>query len=265
MLFAQRYISNELTHFVGRALPDNDARYQLLLTILKDGVLGAGFGRGAFLGWSLNIKSKLALSSNNKYQGSYVCFADIPVGDLAIHVNKYGPFGLSFPKPFLLKCGVSPVFYVAGGARTLVFRHQVDAPKNRKITGPMKVLSPAESLARPDGMYMSFAELFDESERQLARQHALPGGDAAEERNELNENLWEFLNLYLFPYIKFFDPLLSDGHPDNFYMEREWRTTNIVPFQHSDVERILLPRSYADRFRGDVPSYTGQLVFTDSL
>jgi hypothetical protein len=46
-----------------------------------------------------------------KYQ--VVCFCDIPVIDLAIHVRKYSKFGLAFKKAFLIERGACPVFYVA--------------------------------------------------------------------------------------------------------------------------------------------------------
>jgi hypothetical protein len=39
----QRYVADELTHFVGRALrPDEDAQYELLVKILSSGSLKMG-------------------------------------------------------------------------------------------------------------------------------------------------------------------------------------------------------------------------------
>jgi hypothetical protein len=39
----QRYVGDELTHFVGRALrPDEDAQYELLVKILSSGSLKMG-------------------------------------------------------------------------------------------------------------------------------------------------------------------------------------------------------------------------------
>jgi hypothetical protein len=35
----QRYVSNELTHFVGRSLADEDRQFDLLVAILKTGQL----------------------------------------------------------------------------------------------------------------------------------------------------------------------------------------------------------------------------------
>jgi len=37
----QRYVSKELTHFLGRSLANDDERYELLLKILKQGRLKA--------------------------------------------------------------------------------------------------------------------------------------------------------------------------------------------------------------------------------
>ena len=51
-----------------------------------------------------------------------VCFCDIPVTDLAIHMTKYSRFGLSFLKPFLISKGANPVLYVANNSPALSFR-----------------------------------------------------------------------------------------------------------------------------------------------
>ena len=55
------------------------------------------------------------------------------------------------------------------------------------------------------------------------------------------ELLRDFLASYLFAYIKFFDPELPDEHPDNYYMEREWRALGPVAFSIADIRRILIP------------------------
>ena len=44
-------------------------------------------------------------------------------------------------------------------------------------------------------------------------------------------------------------------------MEREWRVLGDVGFELKDVHRIFLPPSYAERFREDLPGYTGQVTF----
>ena len=60
---------------------------------------------------SLDLSKPISTDNLVKYQ--VVCFCDIPEHDLEIHVNKYGKFGLSFRKEFLIGLGASPVFYVA--------------------------------------------------------------------------------------------------------------------------------------------------------
>lgn len=64
---------------------------------------------------------------------------------------------------------------------------------------------------------------------------------------------------YVFGYIKTFDPALADEHPDNYYMEREWRVIGQVHFRSCDVSRILVPTSFVEQFRLDVPEYEGQV------
>ena len=63
--------------------------------------------------------------------------------------------------------------------------------------------------------------------------------------------------------LKFFDPTKDEDHEENFYMEREWRVLGTVAFSLEEVARIILPPSFAKRFRTDVPEYWGQLTFPD--
>ena len=50
-----------------------------------------------------------------------ICFCDIPVTDLEIHMTKYSRFGLSFLKDFLVRKGATPVMYVAENSQALSF------------------------------------------------------------------------------------------------------------------------------------------------
>jgi len=122
----QRYVSGELTHFVGRG---RSRRYQfeLLVKILKTGWLVA---RGLQPEGSkpvdhvttTHFRWDRKLSDNMMYLPSMVCFCDIPVADLGLHVSKYGRFGLAFSKDFLVPKGASPVFYIAKAAEYTVVR-----------------------------------------------------------------------------------------------------------------------------------------------
>lgn len=89
------YVSGELTHFLGRSLPDDQSRYALLREILRTGWLKAShrdqLGPG-FVGHSDGGK---ALSGNDAINCTSVCFCDIPVTTLGLHMKTYSPFGVS--------------------------------------------------------------------------------------------------------------------------------------------------------------------------
>lgn len=144
MTSLQRYVSKELTHFAGRDLkrpdntPDEDAQYDCLVKILRDGRLlhrrddPDGPARVAFRGdGSFVERTVIELDA--------VYFCDIPAEDFSIHIEKYSSFGLSFLKPFLVKQGANPAFYVAAnsivpasdGAAELLFH---DRPRPDPLT-----------------------------------------------------------------------------------------------------------------------------------
>jgi hypothetical protein len=64
--------------------------------------------------------------------------------------------------------------------------------------------------------------------------------------------------------LKFFDDSTSDETPENYYMEREWRVLGDVRFDLNDVYRVILPSTFAERFRDDLPEYAGQVTFVES-
>lgn len=111
------YISDQLTHFVGRSLADDESRYALLREIVQTGWLKAShrdeLGPG-FVGHSNGGK---ALSSNDAVKCTSVCLCDIPIATLKIHMKKYSSFGLAFDKRLMLRSGATPVHYVARNAR----------------------------------------------------------------------------------------------------------------------------------------------------
>jgi len=69
------------------------------------------------------------------------------------------------------------------------------------------------------------------------------------------------LDELVFSRMKFFTAGLSEGHDENFYMEREWRLHPLhgdgLCFRLGDIARIFLPQDYCQQFHEDIPEYTG--------
>jgi len=231
---SQSYVSRELTHFVGRRLAEDeryDEQYELLIRILKEGWLKADpENRNELYPWPtedafvLNIESVTEDVYQPAFKPHAVCFCDIPVDDLGIHMNKYGNFGLSFLKPCMIQKGASPVFYCAN---------------NSKVITPLH-----------DSRDTYFQEEFERYMRVYAA-----GELSVSDRTALHT----FLGYYVFGFIKFFDDEAGEEDANNFYMEREWRVLGNVRFELGDVYRVILPERYAERFREDLPDYSAHL------
>src|SRR5919107_2054971 len=128
---SQRYVSPELTHFVGKRLSSEDQQDQQY-SLLVDDILKAGwlmhppFDRPPREGLSEGtpLVGGTPTPGVGDTEAAYwqgICFCDIPVTDLEIHMNKYSQFGLSFLKPFLVSKGANPVLYVASNSPALPF------------------------------------------------------------------------------------------------------------------------------------------------
>lgn len=130
----QRYVSPNLSHFVGRSLQNDDARYQLLLLILRNGILldpryarrranpifffdvenSTATARENFYPVpNFEVKPHASVDTNEFVAPETVCFCDIPPDELSIHTTQYSRFGVSFRKEFLISQGANPVWYVA--------------------------------------------------------------------------------------------------------------------------------------------------------
>jgi hypothetical protein len=114
----QRYISDELTHFVGRACSSEDAIYSLLIKIMQSGWITHPPHTPSHEATTvLHVTNQLKHSDNRAYSVSAVCFCDIPIEDLSLHMRKYSRFGIAFKKAYLISKGANPVFYIANNSR----------------------------------------------------------------------------------------------------------------------------------------------------
>ena len=84
----QRYVSRELTHFVGRERPEEE-QYKLLINIMSTGTLT--YSRevsGKHTSKSMITNYGESFSENKMFNPGMVCFCDIPIEDLEIHMQK---------------------------------------------------------------------------------------------------------------------------------------------------------------------------------
>jgi Putative abortive phage resistance protein AbiGi, antitoxin len=229
----QRYVSPELTHFAGRGKSEEE-QYATLFAILRSRTLKSrGLHEGPVgPGGGLVIDPTAPLK--DMFTTQVVCFCDIPLGDLALHAEKYSVFGLAFRKDFLLEKGANPVFYVA----------------DSQLGRPVSYLLEAEF-----GEERLRIALFEAGFRRLLESFVKP------EPNSVLTTAWlrNFIAWYIGCFIKPFDPSKADDDPANFYMEREWRVLGKVDFGLDDVVRVFLAKRYFAHFRKELPEYVGQL------
>jgi hypothetical protein len=251
MLKAQRYVSRELTHFVGRTLTTDEEKYALLVRILREGALKPSHVLTGGLKVSVNRK----VSDGGMFSDSVTCFCDIPLDDLEIHMAKYSRFGLSFLRSYLLEKGANPVFYVAN--ESVVYWSDI----SMLLMEPDGVVE-IPPTAAANRVKTTRSKLFD----QMAAEYIGTFGKIrfiAEPDFSRLRQIERFLGFHIFSFIKPFDSLKAETDPENFYMEREWRLLGWLQFNSTDVHRVILPESFARRFRGDMPEYFGQLSFAE--
>jgi hypothetical protein len=150
--------------------------------------------------------------------------------------------GLAFSKRFLSDRGARPVIYVPGDGRT------VAGSSEQPLAGlEFAGKHGADALGNlaPTGRH------FDELIPRLCR--AIEAADASPGVGPLAS----FLNRDILSFYKFFDVAQADGHPDNYYFEREWRALGNVHFATQDVVRVFMPPSYLERFRNECEAFAG--------
>lgn len=248
----QRYVSPELTHFVGKNSTEDEQYSVLVNSILKSGWLKHDptnsnpeeLLKSGAIGYETQPRN-----DTDAMFAQVVCFCDIPVTDLQIHMNKYSRFGLSFLKPFLVNKGANPVMYVADNSPGMAFSlplFEHDPDLSKKLWSRRKIFETSWQVLQELG-------------------NMSPGRDYNRDYFDHMLSMQYFLSSFVFSFVKYFDDSTSDEDPANVYMEREWRVLGDVSFTLSDVHRVFMPHRYAERFRAGLPNYIGQLTFSDSI
>jgi|GEM_PF-3339833 len=230
--------------------------YERLVSILKEGQLKTGgketgvnadpsIGKEGMTVEHVITYEVGSRSLQKIFDPAVICFCDIPVEDIGIHVSKHSPFGLAFSRGFLLERGTNPVLYLAEDTKV---------GEGAGTLGSLFI----------DEMNRALHLL---SELQLAHSHpagaprfqgvqGLPHGVTHDATL-----IHQFLLIHVFAFVKAFRGDSADDDPENYYMEREWRRYGDLDFTLEDVCRVYLPRRFAKRLRADLPDYYGQVTF----
>ena len=246
----QEYVSEELTHFIGRSLASQDEQFKLLVHILRSRWLQASYRMEFGAGSYLRGDSSKQLSSNEAVRAATVCFCDIPVPSLDIHMRKYSQFGLAFSKRYLVRRGVSPVFYVAANA----------APPPTPGIGPRSLGATFDELYKDLYTVMNqMNELVNQMSGRAGQRVTFklsPPGTPLQLQvlGKLNAFAGD-LDKLLFAHLKFFDGTLPEEHIDNYYMEREWRKIDGLSFQWENITAVILPKRFVRLLREHLPEF----------
>lgn len=256
----QRYVSQKLTHFVGRSLGCDDQRYELLAKVLCEKWLTHPPHDRSKPG-SFSIQGTGNFSRGEMYHPGVVCFCDIPLADLAIHMRKYSRFGLSFRRSFLVERGATPVFYIGADSPAQIMLHSVlPSDLGLPARGPR-----AECLDTLLGqlhkLHCTLLQRAVANRRETDPERRIPQDVERDIRTLFD--LHTELSYQVLSFGKAFHAQkpLDDG--ENYYMEREWRILGNLQFTIGDVHRVWLPQAYSRDLRRDVPEYYGQVTFTD--
>jgi hypothetical protein len=175
---------------------------------------------------------------NNAFIPDVVCFADIPLADLHMHMQKYSLFGISFKKDFLIKKGASPVFYISSESTDLTERN-----------------TSLEMIFRKELQnYLDYT-------RALEKTFSPNRPHTSEEESQIKFNMFFLKRILCF--LKFWKASTNDNDVENYYLEREWRLYGGVNFTFDDIQRVVIPRQFLKSFRADFPQYNNEVVFSD--
>lgn len=267
------YISDNLCHFVGRSKDNDDERFELLVKIIKEQRLKA----------NLENPDSPALALTSNYKGERlgeilekcdcVCFCDIPDDMLEIHTSKYSQFGMGFSKPFLSKLGVRPVMYVPRGVKI-----KEASPTNNPTENPFEYylyLSNIVGYMNAILIILNNFFRFDQHLGILMDSNSIVKQTIESFNPDVTKKfLTGHAHQMIFgemvawatqsSYVKIFDETLAEDNPDNYYMEREWRSLKSIDFTLTDIQKIYLPsQKYKDQFMEEFPDYPGEFWLFD--
>lgn len=231
------YVSDELFHFVGLSSPDNhEKNYQTLLTVLKSGYVSHKPHTPNHGKVSYKFDPEGFLEFEKLIIPTVTCYCDILKGHLDIHLKKYGRFGVSFRREYLIYHGARPVTYVP------VSKTDLHSPHGRMF------------LRHIQEVFLAFHEHFDKPNRNNGPK-STPIGKRPPTPEATISALGSLLGKDFLAFIKPFNADLPDNHPENYYLEREWRKHGNLPATPESTNAVWVPKEYIQRFQADMPEF----------
>jgi hypothetical protein len=239
------YISNELFHLVGRSHPtDHKANYETLLKVLDSNCVSHPPHNPDFYAHQISFNWNRNILSEELIVPSITCFCDIPFETLEIHMKKYGKFGLSFPREFLIKYGARPVIYMP--------MQPSDPQRGWGTIHCEALLHDLEQIWRGFREHLIDPIAAGSRSRSLGRKPHSPEAAAMAMDDVFTQQFLAF--------IKPFNSELPNDHPNNFYLEREWRKFGNLGFQPRDVMHVIVEPDYIERLKKERPAYSDKVV-----
>ncbi len=240
---SQGYISEILFHFVGKNLQKEEEQYCLLKKIIQEGWISSPPHEQRIFPGSVEIDSMQYRKLEEMINPKCVCFSDIPIKEISLHVKKYSKFGLGFTRDFLLTKGANPVFYIEENSNAFV---QI----NDNAYNFMNRKEYYQEYTSKTIWYFLMRYL------QYTQKCADENNFDTEFQDTLN--ILQFL-ITVFSHFKPWNDQLDDKDPSNFYFEREWRALNNINFSLSDIAIVCVPENFIDRLKKDFPDYYGKI------
>lgn len=240
------YTSLELFHFVGHQNPkDHKANYETLKNVLRSKCVTYS---SSDLSWGPvehKIDWERSILDETLVVPTITCYADIPKNALGVHMKKYGFFGVSLDRQYLVSFHARPVTYIP-----------IYSGDNLGISG-RTLIRDIESVVK--GFYQFYIKEEEKDEECNFRGLGSLPKDARGAVSVLESTLLkDFIG-----FIKPFNSELNMDDPDNYYMEREWRKLGNIKFEENVVRTVVIMRDYEDDFLREFPQYKAKLKVVD--
>jgi hypothetical protein len=230
-------------HFVGHATPDNDVKnFETICKVHTDCCIshkphGSTPGK---ISYTVDIDKRLF--SEELIVPTVTCFADIPELSLAVHVTKYGRFGLGFSRHFLTYKGARPVTYIP--LRDDVFQGIFGCALLQDI----------------EAVYKGFLALYETKITNTAKQMSRSLGVIPSTEEETLIGIKSVIEKDFLAFLKPFNSQLDASDPQNYYMEREWRKFANLQFSFNDVRKVYVAQGYKDSLARMFPALVSPIV-----